>query len=76
MPWTRPFPAPIVLRDGRTLATLADARGFIRTLTKHRRRAEQWQYAEGLLLEAATGRGAMGETNSHLLEALKVEGLI
>jgi hypothetical protein len=47
-------------------------RGLIRTLSKNQRRAEQRQYTEGLLLEAATGRGAMSETNSHLLKALKV----
>jgi hypothetical protein len=67
---------PIVLQDGRTLLTLADARAFIRSLSKQRQRAEQWQYAEGLLLEAATGRGALVETNSQLLKALKSEGLI
>jgi len=59
MPWIRPFPMPIVLQDGRTFVTLADARAFIRSLPKHRQRAEQWQYAGGLLLEAATSRGAL-----------------
>jgi hypothetical protein len=53
---------PIVLQDGRKLVTLADARAFIRSLSKQRQRDEQWQYAAGLLLEAATGRGAMVET--------------
>jgi hypothetical protein len=76
MPWSRPFPAPIVLRDGRKFVTLADARAFIRSLSKQRQRDEQWQYAEGLLLEAATSRGAMAETNNHLLHSLRTEGLI
>jgi hypothetical protein len=76
MPWNRPFPAPIVLRDGRIFATLADARAFVRSLSKHRRRNEEWQYADGLLLEAATGRGAMVKTSAHLLKALKNDGLI
>jgi hypothetical protein len=67
---------PIVLQDGRTFVTLADARAFIRSLSKQRQRDEQWQYADGLLLEAATGRGAMGETNMQLLHALKIEGLV
>jgi hypothetical protein len=76
MPWTRPLPAPIVLQDGRTLVTLSDARGLMRSLPRQRQRDEQWRYVDGLLLEAATGRGAMGKVKTELLSALRSDGLI
>jgi hypothetical protein len=56
--------------------TLADARALMRGLSRQRQRHEQLRYLDGLLLEAATGRGAMGETNMQLLHALKIEGLV
>ena len=76
MPWTRPLPTPIALHDGRTLVTLADARVLMRSLPSQRQRDEQWRYVDGLLLEAATGRGAMGKLKIQLLHALKIEGLV
>jgi hypothetical protein len=64
------------LHDGRTLVTLADARELMRSLPSQRQRDEQWRYVDGLLLEAATGRGAMGRVKIQLLHALKIEGLV
>jgi hypothetical protein len=32
MPWSTRFPAPIILKDGRTIATLGQARAFMLTL--------------------------------------------
>jgi hypothetical protein len=33
MPWSRKLAKPIVLKDGRTIATLADARAFVLSQT-------------------------------------------
>jgi hypothetical protein len=76
MPWSRKFAKPIVLRDGRTIAMLADARALMHTLPANRQRSEPWFYAGALLQEAATLDGALGETQAHLTQALRAEGLI
>lgn len=76
MPWTREFIEPIILTDGRSLSTLAEARAFIKALPPERRRTEHWLYAEGLLAEAAIGRGGLPEATAQMKGALKVEGLI
>jgi hypothetical protein len=76
MPWTREFPAPITLKDGRTLTTLADARALMLALPRSHQRDEHWLYAGGLMQEAATFNGGMRETQAHLTRALKAEGLI
>jgi hypothetical protein len=76
MAWNRKFVVPIELKDGRSLATLADARVFIRSLPGRRRSSEEWLYADGLLSEAALGRGALRSATMHLKVALTTEGLI
>jgi len=76
MSWTRKLPSPIALKDGRTLATLADARSLMQSLPTSRQWREQWLYAGGLLKEAASSGGSVGETQAHLMRALKAEGLI
>jgi hypothetical protein len=76
MPWTRELVAPIILKDGRSLATLADARAFIKSLPDRHRRSENWLYAAGLLMEAAVGRNALASATMQLKVALRVEGLI
>jgi hypothetical protein len=76
MPWTRELFAPIALKDGRTLVTLADARALMQTLPQRHQNNEHWLYAGGLMQEAATFNGAMRETQAHLTRALKVERLI
>jgi len=76
MAWNRKFPSPIVLKDGRTLVTLADARALVRSLSARRQRSEEWQYASGLLLEAATQNSGNAPTVVQLIRALKAEGLI
>jgi hypothetical protein len=67
---------PIALRDGRTLATLADARAIVLELPERRQRDEHWLYAGELLLEAATRNGPMKITFAQLRRALIAEGLI
>jgi hypothetical protein len=76
MPWTREFVTPIVLKDGKSLTTLSDARGLIKSLPASRRTSEDWLYAAGLLAEAAIGRNALASATTQLKVALRVEGLI
>jgi hypothetical protein len=76
MSWSRKLPSPIALKDGRTLATLADARALVLSLPASRQRNEDWFYAMGLVREAAVLHGPTGITASQLLRALKAEGLI
>jgi hypothetical protein len=53
MPWTKKFWHPIVLKDGRTITTLAEARAFMVDLHAMHSGAGYWQYAAELLLKAA-----------------------
>jgi|HubBroStandDraft_4_1064222.scaffolds.fasta_scaffold144462_3 hypothetical protein len=76
MPWSRPLPEPIVLKDGRVIATLNDARVIMRSLPAASQSRDDWFYAGGLMLEAATADGPIRETAAQLMRALKAEGLI
>ena len=76
MTWARKFVDPIALKDGRTIATLADARAVIGSLPETARRKEDWLYAGGLVQEAATLNGPMKITVAQLTRALIAEGLI
>ena len=66
MSWSRKLPSPIALKDGRTLATLADARSLMQSLPTSRQWREQWLYYGGLMKEAAIGRGGISETRRSL----------
>jgi hypothetical protein len=76
MPWSRELSASIVLKDDREIVTLNDARAVMRTLPAQTQNSDVWLYTGGLLLEAATSDGPMGETIANLRRALKVEGLL
>jgi hypothetical protein len=76
MPWSRQLSVPIVLKDGREIVTLNDARALMRSLPAQTQNNDVWLYTGGLLLEAATSDGPMGETIANLRRALKAEGLI
>jgi hypothetical protein len=76
MSWSRKLPSPIALKDGRTLSTLADARSLMQSLPTSREWHEHWLYADGLMKEAAMGRGAIREAQTHLTRALRQAGLI
>lgn len=58
MSWSTRFRKPIDLPDGRTLATLDDARAFIFTLNKKAQQSAEWQRAIEMLLKAADPPGA------------------
>jgi len=76
MSWETKFWRPIKLKDGRTLATLADARALVLSLPASRQRDEDWFYAMGLIREAAVLDGPAGVTSAQLIRARKAEGLI
>jgi hypothetical protein len=76
MPWSRELSAPIILKDGREIATLDDARAVMRSLPAKSRNNDTWLYAGGLLLEAATSDGPMGETIACLRRAFRAESLL
>jgi hypothetical protein len=76
MPWTRKFPEPIALKDGRVIATLDDARVVLRSLPARSQSSDVWLYAGGLMREAATVRGPIRETAAQLRRALRADGLL
>jgi hypothetical protein len=71
------LPKTIVLRDGRELTTLADARKLILTLPKHRQDSSSWQFVSELLTASSEGdRQFMKEFFDQLRRVLRVDGLI
>jgi hypothetical protein len=76
MSWARKLAKPIVLKDGRKIATLADARAFVLSQTDQ----EQlfWQYAAELLVDAAANgdERTVEDARAQLMRALKAERLI
>jgi hypothetical protein len=77
MLWSRRLPKNLVLRDGRQIRTLSDARDVILTLPERRYDKPHWEYAAELLTTAARGGGAkVAAFNSQLELALEAEGLI
>ena len=75
MSWSRKLAAPIALKDGRKLLTLADARAVIETLPARRQQLDHLLFAGQLAHEAAR-RGAIFDTQVQLTRALTTEGLI
>jgi len=76
MGWQAKFWKPVKLKDGRTLATLADARTLVLALPDLHQRNAHWQYAGELLLRASTSKSAVDDAQAQLLRALKAEELI
>jgi hypothetical protein len=76
MPWSRPLSQPIVLKDGRVIATLNDARVVMRSLPATSQGRDVWLYAGGLMLEAATSNVPIGEAAAQLRRALRADGLL
>jgi hypothetical protein len=68
---------PLVLKDGRELTTLFDARDFILSLPTDRQREPHWISAGDFLLEAAYGdEEAAVRARTQLSRALCAEGLL
>jgi hypothetical protein len=78
MPWFRKFATPITLKDGRTIATLSQAREMMLSLPMAHRRGDMWRYTAGLLNEAAADKSyvAHTEAQAQFMRSLKAEGLI
>jgi hypothetical protein len=78
MSWTRKFSEPIVLKDGRKIATLGQARELMLALPECHQLRPFWQYAAELLIDAA-GRGdraSVDNAAAQLSRALSAEGLL
>jgi hypothetical protein len=75
---SRRLPKILVLRDGRELRTLSDARALILALPEERHHHGHWEYVEEMLRAAKLRRGAfaIGAFNAQLKRALKADGLI
>jgi hypothetical protein len=78
MPWTSKLKAPMALKDGRTLETLAHVRALILSLPDYQRRRPYWEYAANLLMDAARSgkREAINEAYWQLLRALKADRML
>jgi hypothetical protein len=74
MTWSRKLAKPIALKDGRTIATLGEAREMMLSLPPIHRRGAVWQYAGELLAEGADD--SLADAEAQLERALKAEGLI
>jgi hypothetical protein len=76
MPWTRKFAEPITLKDGRTIATLGEAREMMLSVPPYHRQGAVWRYAAELLDEAAADRASVVEVEEILWRGLRTAGLI
>jgi hypothetical protein len=76
MTWARKLTAPIILKDGRMIATLGEARAVMLSLPERRQHNELWLYVGALLSEAAVAGGSLSIARAQLARALKAEGLV
>ena len=74
MPWSDRLTPALVLKDGRQIKTLSDARAVIRDLTDGQTRAVYWVE---LLIDAAEGdKEAIRQVRPELSRALRRDGFI
>jgi hypothetical protein len=76
MSWSRKFAKPIILKDGRTIATLREARELILALPERTQQRPQWQYAGELLLNAADQGVDLTDAWAQLRRVPIVEGML
>ena len=74
MPWSRNLTTPITLKDGRTIATLNEAREMMLSLSQ--RRLAVWRFTSLMLADAAIDDARLEEAELLLTRALKVERLL
>jgi hypothetical protein len=76
--WSRKLAIPIKLKDGRTIATLSQAREVMLSLPIAHRHGEMWRCTADLLSEAAAYNSYLPHTDAEaqFMRALKAEGLI
>jgi hypothetical protein len=71
--WSAKLTRTIVLKDGTTLATLADARAFILKQPKHMQERGSWQHAAELMILAAERGGSIEAATIQIENALFLE---
>jgi hypothetical protein len=76
MPWSRPLSTPIELKDGRTIATLAEVREIMLSIPLHVRRSDVWRYVAELLDDAANDKAAVTEVEEMLVRGLTAARMI
>lgn len=74
MPWSTPFPSPIVLPAGGAIVTLRDAGAYIMKLPKAQHDSAPWQSAMHVLIQAADHGGPIEFARIGLLQALFPNG--
>jgi hypothetical protein len=76
--WSKQFWNPIVLRDGRVIATLDEARTLLLALPERHQSRPFWQYAAELLIDAAerSNHASIDNAAAQLSRALAAEGLL
>ena len=76
MPWDRPLKHPIVLKDGRSVATLGEVRELLRVIPPRYRQGAVWRYIGELIREAANDRANVEEVGEVLSRGLRGAGLL
>jgi hypothetical protein len=79
MGWTTKLPAPIALKGGLNLVSLADARDLIFAMTERRQARDPWPQASELLMRAASVHATEIDARrlaDQIKAALKADGLI
>ena len=76
MPWSDEFWRPIKLKDGRSVATLGQARVSILSLPASQQELPHWVEASELLARASEFPNALELALAAMLEALAADGLL
>jgi hypothetical protein len=78
MKWASRFPKPIVLKDGRMITSLIQARDLIVVIPLHHLRNAYWEYATDLIYDAARSGDDLPVRQAYeqFIRALKAEGLL
>jgi hypothetical protein len=78
MPWSRKLVTQITLKDGRTIATLSQARELMLSLPIAHRGGDMWRYTARLLNVAAADKSYVPhiEAEAQFTRSLKIEGLL
>src|SRR5262249_10225050 len=74
--WSAPLSRPITLRDGKGLATLADARAFVLALPAADQEHNAWQRAAALLIEAAENGGDVRAATDQVFAAAFMQAMV
>ena len=72
--WSAPLSRPLILRDGKTLQTLADARAFVLALPAAYQERNAWQSAAELLMAAAEHGGSVEAATDQVAAAAFMQG--